>query len=117
MLKELVEDRKLPIKGIDYAATPNISAMNLTRSLRVPSYTFLICPFCIIFIFSYPFIVCLAVLNQLKLMPGLTNRFIHRRPYSPILLRYFLYRNFTTLANLLSRRVQLLRSELRCCLS
>ena len=32
VLQKFIEDRKLLEKGIAYAATPKISAMNLTRS-------------------------------------------------------------------------------------
>jgi len=56
VLQKFVEDRELLEEGIDYAATPKISAMNFTRSLTAPFSTFLICPFFIICIISYPLI-------------------------------------------------------------
>jgi hypothetical protein len=40
VLQKLIEDRKLPVKGISYTATPKISAMNLTRSVTAPFSTF-----------------------------------------------------------------------------
>ena len=45
VLQKFVEDRKLLGEGIDYAATPKISAMNFIRSLTAPFLTFLTCPF------------------------------------------------------------------------
>jgi len=39
VLQRFVEDRKLPEKGISYATTPKISAMNFTRSLTAPLST------------------------------------------------------------------------------
>jgi hypothetical protein len=40
VLQKFVEDRKVPEKGISYATTPKISAMNFTRSLTAPFSTF-----------------------------------------------------------------------------
>ena len=45
VLQKVVEDRKSLLQGIDYAATPKISAMNFIRSLIAPFPTFLTCPF------------------------------------------------------------------------
>ena len=45
VLQKVVEDRKPFGKGISYAATPKISAMNFTRSLTDPFSAFSICPF------------------------------------------------------------------------
>jgi len=95
VLQKLVEDRKLLEKGIDYVATPKISAMNFTRSLTALFPTFSICPFFNRCIISYPFIVRRAVLNDLNPIPGLTSRLINRWSCSTRLLRYLFYRNFT----------------------
>ncbi len=38
VLQKVVEDRKLLGKGIGYAATPKISAMNFTRSLTLSQH-------------------------------------------------------------------------------
>ncbi len=52
VLQKFVEDRKIPGKGIGYAATPKISAMKRTRSLTAPFSTFLTCPFLSMFTVS-----------------------------------------------------------------
>jgi len=89
VLQKLIKDRKLPGKGINYAATPKIWSMKLIRSATAPFLTPLICPFLTIFIISYPLIVRRAVLKDLNPIPGLTNRFIERWSCSTMLLRYF----------------------------
>lgn len=52
VLQKVVGDRKRFGKGISYAATPKILAMNFTRSLTAPFSTFSICPFFIMCIVS-----------------------------------------------------------------
>ena len=52
VLQKVVEDRKLPKRGISYATTPKISAMNFTHSLTAPFSTFSTCPFLSMFIVS-----------------------------------------------------------------
>lgn len=78
VLQKFVEDKKLLEEGIDYAATPKMSAMNFTRSLTAPFSNFSICPFFIMLcIISYPLIVRLAVLNDPNSIPALINLLIN----------------------------------------
>jgi len=50
VLQKVFGSRKILRKRVSYAATPKISAMNLTRSLTAPFSTFLTCPFLNMFI-------------------------------------------------------------------
>lgn len=77
VLQKVVEDRKLLEEGIDYAATPKISAMNFTCFLTAPFSTFFTCLFLNMFMILYPLIVRRAVLNEPNPIPGLTNLLIN----------------------------------------
>lgn len=76
--------------------------MKRTRSLTAPFATPRICPFLIMFIASYPFIVRRAVLKEPNPIPGLTSRFMNRWSCSTMLLRYLTGRSEVVLVRVLS---------------